>query len=256
MENSNARETGSSLGQSLDRHFLACAAAATAGLVATSGSADAAIRYSGLLDLQPDHTTPTGVYADVDSLIGQIPASDPPTWHLNIYNFTFTSGSKAVRLLTPDNQTTADPSRNTDPIGFIGSGGYSYVSKLVAGASIGAGSAFIEATQVPYSYLAFNSVTSGYDVSPWNGGATDGYMGFQFTSEGNTHYGWARLNIQRFDDPSRPFGITLRDFAYEDVAGQSIEAGAVPEPAGLALAVLALGAAGIRPSRKPQPAQN
>jgi len=246
----------SSLGQSLDRHFLACAAAATAGVVAASNSSEAAVIYSGLRDTQVNHATPTGIYIDVDTLLSGAPSSAAPEWHLNIYNFTFQSGSKAVRLLTPDNLATPDTNRNTDPVGFIGTGGYSYVSKLLAGTIIGSGSTFVESTPAPgtpYSYFAFNSVTTGYDVSPWNGGATNGFMGFQFTSNGNTHYGWARLNIEKFSDPTRPFGITLRDFAYEDVAGQPITAGAgIPEPAGLALAVLALGAVGIRPTRKPE----
>ena len=248
-----------SLGQALDRHFLACAAAATAGVAAASNGSEAAVIYSGLRDTQVNHATPTGIYIDVDTLLSGAPSSAAPEWHLNIYNFTFQSGTKAVRLLTPDNFATPVASRNTDPVGFIGTGGYSYVSKLVAGTIIGASSTFVESTPagIPYSYLAFNSVTTGYDVSPWNGGATDGFMGFQFTSNGNTHYGWARLNIEKFSDPNRPFGITLRDFAYEDVAGQSIAAGAgIPEPAGLALAVLALGAVGIRPTRKPEPAQS
>jgi hypothetical protein len=250
-----AEKHPSSLGVALDRHFLACAAAATAGVVAASNGVEAAVIYSGLLDTQVNHATPTGIYIDVDSLISGAPSSAVPGWHMNIYNATFQSGSKAVRLLTPDNLASPDVTRNTDPVGFLGTGGYSYVSKLVAGTSIGSGSSFVESTPAPgtpYSYFAFNSVTTGYDVSPWNGGATNGFMGFQFTSGGSTHYGWARLNIEKFSDPSRPFGVTLRDFAYEDVAGQAITAGAgIPEPAGLALAMLALGAVGIRPTRKP-----
>ena len=45
------------------------AAAATAGLAVISPAADAAVQYSGLLDIQVNHATPTGIYIDVDSLI-------------------------------------------------------------------------------------------------------------------------------------------------------------------------------------------
>ena len=44
--------------------------------------------------------------------------------------------------------------------------------------------------------------------------------GLQFTVGGNTHYGWARLDVQAIGDV-----FTLKDYAYNSTADQGIEAG-------------------------------
>jgi hypothetical protein len=107
-------------------------------------------------------------------------------------------------------------------------------------------------TAYPYGILAYRSGAGQYDQSMWNGGVTDGFVGVRFTGADNmTHFGWVRLNIDPFTSAT-PYRITLRDFAWETTPNTAIETGAgIPEPttAAIALGLLALGAAGIRPRR-------
>ena len=51
----------------------------------------------------------------------------------------------------------------------------------------------------------------------WNG-VTDKYLGLQFVVGGNTHYGWARLDVDGDI-------WTLKDYAYDETADQGIAAG-------------------------------
>ncbi|MGA2052313.1 MAG: hypothetical protein ABSH19_03270 [Opitutales bacterium] len=68
------------------------------------------------------------------------------------------------------------------------------------------------------------------------------YIGFEFGINGQYHYGWANITIS-----STGQGVTINDWAYNSIAGQSIQAGQVPEPsqAAIGLGLLALGAAGV-----------
>jgi hypothetical protein len=96
------------------------------------------------------------------------------------------------------------------------------------------------------------------------------YLGLRFDISGQAHFGWAQLSVsgsQDIDCASVPTGsmdcgatATLLGWGYNDVAGESIAAGAlptaVPEPASLSL--LAMGAAGLgalRARRKRQEQQ-
>jgi hypothetical protein len=77
---------------------------------------------------------------------------------------------------------------------------------------------------------------------PW-ANTSAGYLGLKFTTSGQTHLGWADIAIDR-GTPS----LTLRSYAYNDVANASINAGEVPEPSSLAL--FAIGAAGVLALRR------
>ena len=57
------------------------------------------------------------------------------------------------------------------------------------------------------------------------------YVGLEFQSGGNTHYGWIQLDTVRFSNN----GGYVLDYAYELRPGTSIFAGAVPEPSTWAL---------------------
>ncbi len=60
-----------------------------------------------------------------------------------------------------------------------------------------------------------------YNNGYWNG-ASNQYLGLEFMIQGQTHYGWAQMSVSGSE-----YGIltTLTGYAYETVAGMSIEAG-------------------------------
>ncbi|HEY3440226.1 MAG TPA: PEP-CTERM sorting domain-containing protein [Paludibaculum sp.] len=79
-------------------------------------------------------------------------------------------------------------------------------------------------------------------AGPWAPPHQTGIFGFAFLgSASETHYGWARANLQ-FNPPNGSSSATLIDWAYEDQANTAIQA-PIPEPSTLSL--LALGAAGL-----------
>jgi len=75
--------------------------------------------------------------------------------------------------------------------------------------------------------LVFNNcqVYSGGDYAQWCH-ATDKYLGLRFQIAGQTHYGWARLSVRSTGE--LPEDWILKDYAYNDVAGESITAGQMP----------------------------
>jgi hypothetical protein len=84
------------------------------------------------------------------------------------------------------------------------------------------------------------------------------YAAFRFGTPGSYYYGWAELSLSTAGSPS-PLGpdATIWGYAYDDVAGNQIAMGAVPEPSQTAIVMgaLALGAAGIRRWRSRKLAQ-
>jgi hypothetical protein len=82
-------------------------------------------------------------------------------------------------------------------------------------------------------------------TGPWASQSGFAYLGLRFTMSAQEYLGWAQIAI----DSGTP-SLTLRDYAYNDVAGESINAGdgAAPEPSSLAL--FAAGAAGVAALRR------
>ena len=89
-----------------------------------------------------------------------------------------------------------------------------------------------------------------------------GYVGFKFNNGVHSYYGWLRVDVTG-DGNGRPTSLSLVSedgdvgaYALADsLGGQNIEAGqvsAIPEPTSMAsgLALLALGAAGVREMRR------
>jgi hypothetical protein len=110
---------------------------------------------------------------------------------------------------------------------------------LPAGAVIGADKSFS-----PDATCMF----AGYRFGPW-AYEKNRYLGLEFLINGETHFGWARLSINRY----YCFGCVARieGYAYETVAGKSITAGDEGNSAEStitpgSLGVLALGAAGTK----------
>jgi hypothetical protein len=218
----------SKLAKKLDAHFVACAAAAGAAAMGVAQKADAAIVYSGVVNF-PIQSTTNGLYLNVVTGAinepGNTAGSTVPGWDINPWSST------ALNFFSP-----------TAPAGGVyvqrvGGGG---TANLPAGTIIGA---------VPGGGRAYGSstgATTGND--PFVLSSADNLVGFRFQNEANgnaTHYGWFRVSLSTTLSAQPRL---LVEYAYEDVAGADIAAGAIPAPGSLAL--LALGAVGVAGRRR------
>jgi hypothetical protein len=101
--------------------------------------------------------------------------------------------------------------------------------------------------------LGFEEGNHGMVSGPFTPSRT-GFAGFGVhTTGGNDYYGWIRLEFM--DSPRGPDEIEAIDYAINNVAGASINAGqgvpaSAPEPSTSALALLAAGAAGVLALRR------
>jgi MYXO-CTERM domain-containing protein len=89
--------------------------------------------------------------------------------------------------------------------------------------------------------------TSGNALRGFFGGDQTGFVGF---SNGFGNYAWIRLSVSDAGSPGYTNELTVIDYAYNTVAGETIDAGegiptSTPEPSTSALGLLASGAAGI-----------
>jgi len=88
----------------------------------------------------------------------------------------------------------------------------------------------------PFVYLA-NWL--GPPAGPWLD-VDNGYMGFSVEQEDGTHYGWVQMSVGLEID-GIPFDqVTIHDWAYNSIPGESIGAGVIPEPATAGLFALGL----------------
>jgi hypothetical protein len=82
-----------------------------------------------------------------------------------------------------------------------------------------------------------------------------GIVGLAIGTGANQHFGWIRLDFHN-SAGGYPISITAIDWAYNTIAGQSINAGqqslpsSTPEPGTTSLALLAAGSAGVLAWRK------
>lgn len=98
-----------------------------------------------------------------------------------------------------------------------------------AGDTFGSSSGWLTAGQ--FGYLFYHSFF-GYEHNWPNGGAR--YAGLVLNLPDGPHYGWAQVSTSFVD----PISFTLVDWAYESTPNMAIQAGALPEPAPLALVLL------------------
>lgn len=113
-------------------------------------------------------------------------------------------------------------------------------------------------SQQTYRSMVNSAGTSlGGDLSAagsWGAGGNQ-YFGFRFSRAGQTHYGWAEINL---DLSGMPGGVFVTRWAWEDQPDTAITVGdvgaatAVPTLPlmALGLSILALGATGIRQMRQ------
>lgn len=180
------------------------------GMALVASPAKGAVSYSGIVNLSIP-TTFDGIYLNVAT--GGIGFADStPGWDVNIYSTT------GLGLWSPSNSLPSES--------VYASTSVNNIPNLTLGTEIGLGSTF--------------SVSGEGSISQWNLNSTDNLVGFRFVNEENSnlvHYGWFRMGFgSSITAPER----RIVDYAYDTVAGQSIQAGAIPEPSSI---VLLLGAA-------------
>ena len=198
---------------------------------------------------------------------------DNVTTDTNYAAFSFdlnNDGAMDLRFWTQDRTGTATNFDNnallTAPLGAgltlgavgLAAGGYMYPARLAGGAVIDGSAGFVTLPQVTsgttVGWLADGNANGpGYPGSQFTVVPTNtGYVGLKFKIAGNDHFGWIRITVapQSTVAGSSPRAITVHEWAYEDVPGQGLEAGAgvIPEPTSLGL--LALGSLGLAAHRR------
>ncbi len=95
---------------------------------------------------------------------------------------------------------------------------YAYPFALNSGETISSGGSFWLNNGYTAGYLSmnYNSCSFGNWCS-----VTDKYLGLRFNISGNTHYGWARLDVPN----NAASSWVVKDYAFNTVAGEPIDAG-------------------------------
>jgi hypothetical protein len=118
-----------------------------------------------------------------------------------------------------NNQLLADPA-----VGNAVLGSKFRAAALTAGASIGPNQNFIAGAsngEVMLSITHFTTGGTSFVHGSW-ANVRNRYLGLKFQIAGETHYGWARLSVQR---QRFHFIATLTGYAFEDIANTPIIAG-------------------------------
>ncbi len=119
-----------------------------------------------------------------------------------------------------DNALLADPALGNDVLGYK----HVFAAALPLGAPIGPRQPFVAGGangEVMVSITHFTTGGTSYVHGYW-ANVKNRYLGLKFQIDGQTHYGWARLSVQR-----REFHLTavLTGYAYETTPNKEIKAG-------------------------------
>ncbi|MFN5912555.1 MAG: T9SS type A sorting domain-containing protein [Bacteroidota bacterium] len=177
--------------------------AAAAAIVAASG-ANAQIVYTDPQDVSVDDDADANGF----SVVG-LDLNNDMTFDFIVAARDTTVGGSRIRF------TVAAPYGTASAIAGETPSAYDYALALNSGDMIDNTLNWIAATNT----MAYNVDSANPYNENWNG-VTDKYLGLQFTVGGNTHYGWARLDVQAIGDV-----FTLKDYAFNASPDQGIEAG-------------------------------
>ena len=226
------------------QYGLGIGAAAAAGTLPTTTQAD--IVYT------PGQLTSSPLYFDLDPAAGSTTtvsssAFAAADFRLVDNSFLSSNGQKPIITSYGTNGTNALESATR------GTYNDSYALRLGAGATIGGAAIFnTSSSNVYFNNTANNNYLKGQALGDWTPG-TSGYLGLRLAnnsaSTAGPFYGWAFVTLNAAGSSE----FTVNGFAYDTVAGEAIQAGAVPEPNSVLL--LIAGAAGVTALRARRKAQ-
>lgn len=281
---------GKRLGRRLAAYSAATGAvAASAGGLAPARDANAAVVYSGVVNISIPGGTPGTLSSSAQ---GNVPCtgSPPAGCTASTTNTSYTPPTAGVAPLDLDGAGGPDFDFTRNLLNIKGNFSYpgystyingtfnalgvnattgngwipstnedgTFVARLKSGDAIGPEQTF-KTTPPPTSMATARKFNLTFDdtfsssyteqTGPWNNGT--GFVGLVFQSGPNTHYGWARIRIL---DPAKLDAVIV-DYAYNNEAGGETAAGSkgisfVPLPNGTALGLIALGAIGIKALRQ------
>lgn len=180
----------------LQKKLKAYSLAATA-ITAFGATANAQVVYT---DIDPDVT----ISVEPDSLI--IDMNNDGTWDFKILKTTAASSTNGIRM----NANTGN-----EILGVNTYATYFVASALNAGAPINNAAGAWNGTMNGGMITLAWGTSYGY----WQG-VTDKYLGLRFQVSGNTHYGWARLDVA-----AGGTSAIIKDFAYQATPDSTILAG-------------------------------
>jgi len=242
--NRAAQQLSESLHRRLNAYALA-ASAAGVGVIAMVQSASGKIIYT------PAHEqiVPNNIYPlDLN--------------HDGKTDFSFHDSFTAASIEGFVGAITVIPARRANKIvGYDATSFLKWASALPAGVRIGPKGPFSSGSKVMVSgYIDTGTTTVGQCGGPWKN-ARHRYLGLKFTIDGETHYGWARLNETCAKNGENT--ALLTGYAYETVPNKAIITGKthgeddidrgsgasltnpIPDPQPASLGALALGAPGL-----------
>jgi hypothetical protein len=181
------------------------------------------IVYSGPVNIIAPSTT-SGVYLNVVTGVFNTAPASAPGWDVNPW------GTTTLGLFSPTNPT----------------GGAYVITATNIAQNMAVG------TPISAANLFGSNSTAAGSQGQWNLNSTNNFVGFRFLNEATNavHYGWMQLSLGGTTG-AQPRAII--GYAFENVAGRSINAGqtVVPEPSTTALlGLMAVGAVGVRAWRK------
>lgn len=183
----------------------------------------AAVVYSGEQNLSVAWNDLEGVYVNVatGATVSAWPADfdDAPWINITLGGYGIFN-SELIEPWAVSGDGTYDPEEESD-----------YYLNLAAGTLLDGSVSFMENAWGSQFHIGSTGDPGKFVLGE------SGLLGFQFQNEagGDIHYGWFRIT------PDNDGSGVIVDWAFNDTAGESIQAGLVPEPSGAILLTAAFG---------------